>query len=276
MKLTPRLANSNAVHLAKLSDAPLTGREKEYLVGRLLQTVHLNFAESEDNSMLGTKLFGTPFIPAEEDYPACPQCGGHMHNLFQLNFREAGLNIVPGCDLLVFYFCFKCNPLKNTEPGWVIRTYAEPEQMKARTDLIVPPIPGQPEVEGRICPVSKSCVQAAYYAAVDVPSIYTDPGVRQNIGRNDLAMDRYMAYLEDLRNIPGWHVRSKIGGWLECEQDPQYTRCRCGADLVHIATIKTDNYTPWVVGDIGAIYLAGCPDPGCGDGQDVYWWADWT
>lgn len=156
MRLTPRLIQSNAVHLAKLSDAPLTGREKEYLAGRLLQTVHLNFTEKDDNNLLATKLFGTPFIPAEENYPACPRCGGPMHNLFQLNFREAGLAIVSGCDLLVFYFCFKCNPLKHTEPGWGIRTYAGPEKMKARTDLVSPPIPDQFEVEGMIFPVVKS------------------------------------------------------------------------------------------------------------------------
>ncbi len=76
--------------------------------------------------------------------------------------------IVPGCDLLVFYFCFKCNPLKHTEPGWAIRVYAEP--------------------------VGKFCLQATYHATVDAPSHYMDPGIRKNIGRNELALDRYHSY----------------------------------------------------------------------------------
>jgi len=65
----------------RLSDAPLTGREKEYLAGRLLQTVHLDFVASEEDDLLATKLFaphlsprGKTTRPVPGAAAPCPTC----------------------------------------------------------------------------------------------------------------------------------------------------------------------------------------------------------
>lgn len=88
-------------------------------------------------------------------------------------------------------------------------------------------------------------------------------------------LDQYLEYLQALRGNPGWHVVSKLGGWLDCEQDPRFDRCVCGSRLEHIATIKTGNGTPLVVLGEGALYLAACPASDCPYGE-LFWWVDWT
>ncbi len=83
----------------------------------------------------------------------------------------------------------------------------------------------------------------------------------------------YDAYMRRLHNAE--HPISKIGGWVYGTQDPRYTHCACGEPLEHILTIGTTNETPFVVGDLGGIYLAGCPSPTCTQNHLV-WWVDWS
>ncbi|MEW5899363.1 MAG: hypothetical protein AB1652_09385 [Bacillota bacterium] len=199
--------------------------------------------------MLATKLFGVPFLPEEEDHPVCSACGAPLYNLFQVNFQEAGYNLLPGCDLLVFYFCFQCNPLNSREPGWEIRAYQEPEKKILRRSLSLPPVPDQFSVAGMIFPVGEFWMTARYTHLADLPSGFFDQGIRANVTRNELAHERYTEYLFELRGGDDCHVISKIGGWLEDWQGPYFTRCACGAELAHIVTIATTNHTPWVAGD---------------------------
>lgn len=269
-KLTPCPEKISDPSPALLEGAPFTAKEEQYLAGRMLKAVYLDFAPGAER-LLATKLGGAPFLPAAETYPSCPACGRPMHCLFQANFQEAGYRLVPGCDLLVFYFCFHCNPLNHEEPGWEIRTYREPEKLEPLA-VQPPPLPDQQEVRGFIVPVTGACLTAAYRPGFDLPQRF-DAGVAKQVARNHLARQRYTDYLQELR---GGLAASKIGGWLECEQNPLYTACACGAELAHIVTISTGNCTPWVVGDIGSLYLAGCPAPGCREGSSVCWWVDWS
>lgn len=92
--------------------------------------------------------------------------------------------------------------------------------------------------------------------------------------RNPDPWHEYQHYLDELDGSKDRPV-SKIGGWLHEIQDPRFSRCECGQPLEHIVTIRTNNDTPYVIGDVGAIYLTGCPSPDCQHGG-LHWWVGWA
>lgn len=83
----------------------------------------------------------------------------------------------------------------------------------------------------------------------------------------------YEQFLADLYK-PAQVPAAKVGGWAHGWQEPRFAHCSCGERLEPIATIITTNHTPFVVGDVGGLYLAGCPSATCPD-QALRWWVDW-
>lgn len=84
--------------------------------------------------------------------------------------------------------------------------------------------------------------------------------------------DAYRKFVDHLRGATFGPVISKIGGWLECCQEPWEIRCRCGAKKVHVATISAAPERIFAIGDSGALYLVACPQ--CDDGE-IGWWVDY-
>gem|GEM_PF-3786169 len=94
-----------------------------------------------------------------------------------------------------------------------------------------------------------------------------EPAVKNPWGQ----YDRYMRELHQGEERP----LSKVGGWCNGTQEPRFTHCGCGEPLDFILQIGTTNHTPFVVGDLGGIYLAGCRAPGCSE-KRLTWWVDWS
>jgi Domain of unknown function (DUF1963) len=192
---------------------------------------------------------GAPYAEAGDEWPLCSGCGGPMTFVAQLVERDDG-------RLLVFFYCFRCNPwgLEDEAPGmWAVRAYSE--AAVARCVRVAPP--AVPELE--LVP----CVVAARDVSVlpdwDGVEVFAPDATElcQRIDANS-PWEAYSAGVLQLGCLDDF--ATLVGGYPRWVQGESAQTCpECGAALDFVAQIDSEQNANLMWGDAGLVYLFRCP-----------------
>ncbi|PAP76505.1 DUF1963 domain-containing protein [Rubrivirga marina] len=210
-----------------------------------VRTAWLPETAEEDGPRTASKLGGTAWIPADETWPACPNCGRSLQLLLQLNpddLPEAVRGEV-GEGLVQLFYCTSQDPLCEVDceaffpfSASVVarRVVPDGEGSEAVPDL-ADPFPPRRVVGWR--PVDDLPVPE------DAPELSLPDEVWDEVYRHGLV------------------ERDKLAGWPTWIQGPERPACpRCGTEMRVVFQIVSDDTLPILFGDMGTGHLTRCPE----------------
>jgi uncharacterized protein YwqG len=243
-----------------------------------------------DGSLTASKFAGTPWLAADEAWPACQACGRPMQLFLQLNLDtdlpEPDLGNRFGGGLLQLFYC-TANELRPLPP--LSATPAEmAEHFMSRAcpgpggvafepghlvRIIDPRGPNQsnPRYAGDDQPLAPKVI-TSWTRQTDLP----EPGEHDALGVHiDYDFAHNTATLtcpllglkfENLasetlaEDIADAHVGDKLAGWPNWVQNVAYPTCpRCGARLQFIFQLDSNDNLDFMFGDCGRGHITQCP-----------------
>jgi uncharacterized protein YwqG len=212
------------------------------------RTAWLPRVADEDGVITDSKFAGTPYLLADEEWPACDHCGQPMPLFLQLN-----LSTLPeavrgefGSGLLQLFYCTNTDPFCEAEaesffpfmPGKLVRVI-QPTQEVRQIAL--------PEAMHPFPP--KTII--GWQAADDYPN--QEEGQAQGLELSDQAWERL--------SEQGFPCRGdKLAGWPMWIQGVEYPACPiCQRRMRLVFQIDSNDHLPYMFGDLGCGHITQCP-----------------
>ncbi len=101
------------------------------LATHLRDVYDLKLLPRNDSSKLAEvkSSFGDqPYMQQGETWPTCEHCKEALDFVCQLDLSQTDLKLK--YDLVVFFYCFECNPLSDVDGAFEVRTYRKPSLEK--------------------------------------------------------------------------------------------------------------------------------------------------
>jgi uncharacterized protein YwqG len=244
----------------------------------------------DDGPVTASKFAGTPWLAADETWPACQACGGPMQLFLQLNLDadlpEPELRNRFGGGLLQLFYC-TANERRPLPPADLTAAEMAAHFMSRACPapggqafgpghhirIVDPRGPNQSNLRypGDDGPLAPKLV-AGWTRQTDLP----EPGEHQDLG---LHIDYDFAHntatltcpslglkFENLasetlaEDIADAHVGDKLAGWPSWVQNVEYPNCpRCGARMQFIFQLDSNDNLEFMFGDCGRGHITQCP-----------------
>lgn len=204
--------------------------------------------EAADGPPGASKVAGTPWIPAGEARPVCPNCGRPIQLFLQLDtatFPEA-VRQTAGDGLIQLFYCTSREPHCELDCE---AFFPFSDSVVAR--LVVPE--GSPEAD--LAPVVAPFPPRRIVGWEPVADGPNPEEAESHLGVELTEAQRESAWAS---GVP--LERDKLGGWPAWVQGVEYPDCpRCGAMMRLVFQLDSDDHLPWTFGDAGTGHLTQCP-----------------
>ncbi|MEM7788270.1 MAG: DUF1963 domain-containing protein [Bacteroidota bacterium] len=199
-----------------------------------------------DGPATASKMAGTPYVPAGEPYPTCPNCAAPLQLFVQLDTATLpeAVRGEHGEGLIQLFYCTSQEPMCEVDCEAFF-----PFSRSVVARLVVPD--GLPEA--------------------DLPEVADAFPPRQIVGWEAFddypsgaeSMSRLGVALTDAEQDTAWEAAAygdKLGGWPAWIQGVEYPDCpRCGRAMRLVFQVDSEETLPVVFGDSGVGHLTQCP-----------------
>jgi hypothetical protein len=256
---------------------------KTTALGRLARPVWRPTLVARDGQAAASKIGGTPWLAADEDWPACQNCGQPMPLLVQLNLDDLPTSVGPrfGTGLLQAFYCWNTDPdctqetrawdAGSTGSKWLrlFKPIGEPRDPRTawrsgRREVV--PLAGAAPAPPFVGPTSVRVddpVRPARLTGWEQDVDYPTAADAEAQGVPD-----YATYLAAAGVAADWDYNFpyngiKVGGWPYWLQSREWARCpTCHREMTRLLFQLPHHELPSErqFGDNGTAYLLQCED----------------
>ena len=207
--------------------------------------------EEEEQEIAASKIGGKAYIPAEEDYPVCQNCGQELTLFLQLRPQDlpknSDLDLNPD-KLIQLFYCTNSNPKCEIEcEAW----YPFSKSVLARSITLL----SQPTIEFPQPTLKRQFPEKGIVDWVETED-YPD---WQEMQRGDAQLSETEVEVLESSETGTPKAADKLGGWPYWVQGVEYPHCpECGIQMQMIFQLDSNHHLPYMFGDAGIGHLHQC------------------